>query len=321
MVTDDGSAAIPSIEIGGLSAAPSGTTVSFAFMAKKAAKIVPTHPDWVADIVQDSALRLLLTPAPDGITNPKAYATHAVRSATFKMLLEEHRQRWWDQPPYDAPLPTAAPKKDDPGVHRAFVTTHESDATYRRLFAGQVLDHIKNSLGPRQLAVAQLLYDGCKIAAIAKHLGISRVTVYKDLVRIRELIDSLDEPPDPPYRGGGGGGGVALPPVRGDPVVRAKAEARRVAALLKTGISNKKEATYVRWKDSQGDDGMPYRGKHVLRPGEQPSSTFELLAEFKGLLLHLPAFREAGLAPSLQLRRPPDNLEQVLAIFCDGDGR
>ena len=249
--------------------------------------------EFAKDVVQSVVAKLLSLPPEKYPEDPDRYAAVAIRNAAHTLRRREAKRR---AAQIDVPL-------DDLEVA---VQTPEREAISAQFFRN-LHKHLKGRL--RQVVV--LLYQGLNQTQISKKLGYSRQTIHEDLFKIRKLIEELD-PPDPPFPTGGGGGrkakrrgGAAQPPARADPLISLSG--------AKNEVQQGKEIN-----DGSGEhDGMrhalPSHGGH--RGARQEAAAAGVAGELQRLLLQLPAFREAGLAPSSDPE--VQDLEEVLCrVLC-----
>jgi DNA-directed RNA polymerase specialized sigma24 family protein len=282
----------------------------------------------IDEAVQQTALQLYQYPRPEDVKDPAAYGAVACFKTCRKLTRREVRQRgkhtaslgsmFEDQPDFEFPDATAE---------------RDLELVMICLWVRQIRDLVKQRFGQDGVRLCLLIARGLGYEQIARQLGVQRRTVYNRLAAIRKLIEQFDPPP--PERDGPGGG---RPPPRGDP--RQPFDSwlqtgggRRVAVPLlwinlfevevRDGTKKHGEDSDELWlRDGARNQqlhegaGMSQRVRALrARPdsGRPPTEARheQLLRDFKDLLLSLPAFREAGLAPG----SPPARVDTLREVF------
>lgn len=282
----------------------SGTAVNLTQM-ERIARARLRDPEHAKEAVYRVVVKLLSLPPEKCPDDPDRYAAVAICNAARTLQRREAKQR---NTQVDIPLDSLELASDGPE---------------RKAISAQFLKNFHKQLKGRRLRqVVVLLYEGLNQTQIAERLGYSRETIRKDLIKIKKLIEELN-PPDPPFPTGGGGGrkakkrgGAAQPPARADPLlsrrgVRSRSEA---VATNKNEVQLGKEINYGSGEHDDMRHALQSRSQG-LRGARRQSAAAEVAGELKRLLLQLPAFREAGLAPC------PDpevqDLEGVLSrVLC-----
>jgi RNA polymerase sigma factor (sigma-70 family) len=223
----------------------SGQTVSLREIQRIASLLLPDRPELAEEAGQEAALKISLYR--NSIDNLDAFVFTVVKNEVNDILRKEGIQRGLRQ------------KLDDETSSFLIKAYRNAGRVFQAAtFVLELLQKISYRLSDRQRVILLLVYMGYSVTEISETLKIKRPTIYKELEKIKKIIDDLD-PPDPPPTpkgggggSGGGGGGVVLPPVRAGPLSSGSKDDEQCVAARRNRETSESEEVPHEIRDNEG---------------------------------------------------------------------